>query len=122
MSDGGQLAASHTAEEAAIWRSAELREVIAQKPCPRRMGWDYSAVALGAMLELSTLALPAVIGPVAARVGSGGTQVQLAPLVIIVRVLRFLVVLFGCLGRQDDVVRGRAVDNVRCPCLGSSDR
>ncbi len=105
VSDGGQLAASHTVEEAAIWRGAELREVIAQKPCQPRMGWHYSAVALGATLELSTLALPAIIGPVATRVGRGSTQVQLAPLVIILCVLQFPVVLFGRLGRQDDVIR-----------------
>ena len=43
VSDGGQLAVSHTAEEAAIWRGTELPEVIAQKPCQHRMGWHYSA-------------------------------------------------------------------------------
>ena len=37
VSDRGQLAAPHTAKEAAVRRGAELREVIAQKPCQLRM-------------------------------------------------------------------------------------
>jgi hypothetical protein len=56
-------------------------------------------------VELSALALAAVIGPFAACVGRGGTQVQLAPVVIIAYVLPFPMVLIGRLGRQEHVIR-----------------
>jgi len=51
----------------AIWRGGELCEVIAQDLCQPRMGRHDPCVAFCAVLELSALALTALIGPVAAR-------------------------------------------------------
>jgi hypothetical protein len=60
---------AYPAEQAAIWRRAEVREVIAQGLRQLRMSQDDPAVALCAVLELPLIALGSVIGPVAARVG-----------------------------------------------------
>jgi len=98
VGNGGKLAAAHTAEQAAIRCSTELREVIAQDPGQLGVGRHDPAVALGAVLELPPLASASVIGPVAADVGSGSAQMQFAPLVVILFCVPRLL-------RQEDVVR-----------------
>ena len=62
----GQLAAADANEQAAVWGSAELPEMVAQEPSQLGMDGHDPAVAIGAMLELPPLSQTAVIGPLAA--------------------------------------------------------
>src|SRR5437763_793260 len=83
VGDGRQFAAPDTAEETAIRRSAELVQMLAQKPRQLGMGGHDTAVSLGTVLELSHLAHAAIVGPLAARIGCRAVNVQLPPVVII---------------------------------------
>ena len=66
-----------TAEENGHPRSAELVQMLAQKPRQLGMGGHDAAVSLSTVLELSHLAHAAIVVPLAARIGCRPANVQL---------------------------------------------
>ena len=93
VSDRGQLATSYAAEEAAVGCRIECGEMIPEQPGQLGMGRHDAAVALGPMLELSSLPRAPVVGPLPARIGRCAADVQLAPVLVLGRVGALLVVL-----------------------------
>ena len=61
----GQLAAADAAEQAAVWGSAELREMVAQQLSQLGMDGHDPAVAIGAGLEVAAGLAGAIFAGVA---------------------------------------------------------
>src|SRR5215470_13195992 len=90
------------------------------------MGGHDAGVSLGPVLELPAFPRAAVVGPFATRIRGSTTEVQLAPVLVIRRVLPLMAFGVPSAGWQEHVVGaqigGFSVEDRRRPLLSASGR